>query len=136
MTKKYLTKLTYEIIGAAIEVHKIMGPGLLESVYHKCLAHEFKLRGIAFSSELFIPVEYKGLELDTQFRCDFLVENEIVIELKAADSILPIHVGFLINHMKLLEKAKGIMLNFNCVNLFKEGQKTYLSELYRNLPEE
>ena len=103
ISKTYLKDLVYHINGAAIEVHKHLGPGLLESVYHKCLAHEFKLRGIAFCSELFIPVEYKDLELDTRFKCDFLVENEIVIELKAAESILPIHIAFLINHMKLLE---------------------------------
>ena len=136
MTKKYLTELSYKIIGAAIEVHKIMGPGLLESIYHKCLAHEFKLREIAFCSELYIPVEYKDLELDTQFRCDFLVEETIVLELKAVDAVLPIHTAFLINHMKLLERPKGIMINFNCINLFKEGQKTYVNEFYRSLPEE
>lgn len=135
MTKKYLTDLTYEIIGAAIEVHKILGPGLLESVYHKCLAHEFDLRGIAYCSELFIPVHYKKIEIDTQFRCDFLVEEAIVIELKAADAVLPIHAAFLLTYMKLLEKPKGIMINFNCLNIFKEGQKTYVNEFYRNLPE-
>lgn len=136
MTKKFLTALTYEIIGAAIEVHKIMGPGLLESVYHRCLAHEFKLREIGFRSEMDIPVNYKDLELNTEFRCDFLVEDVIVVELKAIDAVLPIHTAFLINHMKLLEQPKGIMINFNCVNLFKDGQKTYVNEFYRNLPEQ
>lgn len=136
MTKKYLTELTYEIIGAAIEVHKILGPGLLESVYHKCLAHEFALRGIEFHSELYIPVYYKEIEMDTQFRCDFLVENAIVVELKAVDAVLPIHEAILLNHMNLLERPKGIMINFNCVNLFKDGQKTYVNKFYRNLPEE
>jgi GxxExxY protein len=118
MTKKYLTELTYEIIGAAIEVHKIIGPGLLETVYQKCLSHEISLRGLYSVSELYIPVIYKDLEMDTTFRCDLLVEDAIVVELKAIDATLPIHAAILLNHMNLLEKPKGIMLNFKCANLF------------------
>ena len=136
MTKKYLTELTYEIIGAAIEVHKIVGPGLLETVYQKSLAHEISLRGLYSLSELYIPVIYKGLEMDTLFRCDLLVEDTIVVELKAIDATLPIHAAILLNHMNLLEKPKGIMLNFKCANLFKDGQKTYVNKYYTNLPEE
>ncbi len=136
MTKKYLTELTYEIIGAAIEVHKIVGPGLLETVYQKCLAHEISLRGLYSVSELYIPVIYKDLEMETQFRCDLLVEDAIVVELKAIDATLPIHAAILLNHMNLLEKPKGIMLNFKCANLFKDGQKTYVNKYYTNLPEE
>ena len=136
MTKKFLTQLTYEIVGAAIEVHKILGPGLLENVYHKCLAHEFTLRGMEFHSELYIPVYYKDFEADTQFRCDFLVENSMVIELKAVDVVLPIHEAILLNYLNLLEKPKGLMINFNCVNVFKDGQKTYVNKFYSNLPEE
>lgn len=136
MSKKYLTELTYKIIGAAIEVHKILGPGLLESVYHKCLAYEFKLRGISYLSELDIPVHYKDLVVETPFRCDFQVEHAIVVELKSAEAVPPIHVAILLTHMKLLEKPKGIMINFNCLNLFKDGQKTYVNDLYRELPDE
>lgn len=136
MTKKNLSELTYEIIGAAIEVHKILGPGLLETIYHKCLAHEFELRGLSFRSELYIPVIYKELEVDTQFRCDFLVEDAIVLELKAVDAVLPIHAAILLNYINLLEMPKGIMINFHCVNLFKDGQKTYVNRYYTNLPDE
>lgn len=136
MSKKFINELTYEIIGVAMEVHKTMGPGLLESVYHKCLAHEFNLRNISVNSECNVPVFYKEMELDTFFRCDFLVEDAIIIEVKAVEAILPLHAAFLINHMRLLQKPKGIMINFNCVNLFKEGQKTYVNEFYRNLPNE
>jgi GxxExxY protein len=89
-----------------------------------------------FSSEFLISVLYKGLELDTQFRCDFLVEESIVVELKTVEAVVPIHIAFLMSHMKLLEKPKGIMINFNCANMFKEGQKTYVNEFYRLLPEE
>lgn len=135
MTKQQLTDLTYAIIGAAIEVHKIMGPGLLETVYHQCLAHELRLREIPFRSECDIPVYYKEIEMKTFFRCDFLVEDTIVVELKAVETILPIHVAVLLTYMKLLQQPKGIMINFHCTNLFKEGQKTYVNEYYRNLPE-
>ncbi len=136
MTKKYLNDLTYQIVGAAIEVHKTLGPGLLESVYHKCLKQELLLRKLKFVSELIVPVNYKGLELDAELRCDFLVEDAIVVEIKAVDAIAPVFEAQLLTYMKLLHKPKGILINFNCANLFKEGQKTYVNELFRELPEE
>ncbi len=135
LTKKYLNELTYEIIGAAIEVHKYLGPGLLESVYQKCLAKEFALKGIRYSSEHCVEVEYKGLDINTQLRSDFLVEEAIVVELKSVQAMLPIFDAQLLTYMKLLEKPKGILLNFNVVNIFKEGQKTFVNELFRTLNE-
>jgi GxxExxY protein len=135
MTKKYLNELTYEILGAAIEVHKILGPGLLESVYHHCLAYEFDLRGIEYQSEMYVPVNYKEALIESTFRCDFLVDDAIVVELKAVDAVLPIHEAFLINYINLLEKPKGIMINFHCLNIFKDGQKTYVNKFFRDLPE-
>ena len=136
MTKKYLNELTYQIIGAAIEVHKALGPGLLESVYHKCLKQELLLRRLNFVSELIVPVNYKGLELDAELRCDILVDDAIVVEIKAVDAIAPVFEAQLLTYMKLLKKLKGILINFNCANLFKEGQKTYVNEFFRDLPEE
>jgi GxxExxY protein len=133
MTKKYLDELTYLIIGAAIEVHKQLGPGLLESVYHKCLKHELMLRNIDYSSEKVVKVNYKGINLDTELRCDFLVDDAIVVELKAVDSFAPVHEAQLLTYMKLLEKPKGILINFNCYNLFDDGQKTFVNELFRKL---
>lgn len=133
MTKKYIDELTYTIIGAAIEVHKSLGPGLLESVYHKCLKQEFMLRSVNFGSEFIVPVEYKGIHVETDLRCDFLVEGAIVVELKAVDSIVPVFEAQLLTYMKLLEKPKGILINFNCANLFKEGQRTYVNEYFRLL---
>lgn len=135
MTKKILNDLTYKIIGAAIEVHKSLGPGLLESVYHKCLKQELTIQKLVFQSELIVDVNYKGLSLDTELRCDFLIEELIVVELKAIDAIAPVHEAQLLTYMKLLEKPKGILINFNCANLFKEGQRTFVNELFRNLPE-
>lgn len=134
-TKRYLNEVTYEILGAAIEVHKELGPGLLESVYHRCMCYELAQRKVSFLSELIIPIAYKGIDLDAQLRCDFFVEDVIVVELKAVESVLPIHEAKLITYMKLLKAPKGILINFNVTNLFKEGQKTYVNELFRNLPE-
>lgn len=136
MTKKYLNDLTNQIIGAAIEVHKALGPGLLESVYHKCLKQELFLRELKFASELNVPVNYKGLELDAELRCDLLIEDAIVVEIKSVDAIAPVFEAQILTYMKLLQKPKGILINFNYANLFKDGQKTYVNELFRNLPDE
>ena len=134
ITQKYLDELTYEIIGSAIEVHKIMGRGLLESVYHECLKEEFLHRTINFFSEMHVPVVYKDRELKTDFRCDLYVENTIVVELKAVFDIHPMFEAKLLNYMKLLKSPKGILINFNCYNIFNEGQKTFVNEYFKNLP--
>jgi GxxExxY protein len=134
-TMEDLNRLTYKIIGSAIEVHRNLGPDLLESVYHKCLAHEFSLRGISYSSELVVPINYKGLEVMTDLRCDFVIENQIVLELKAVEQMAAIFETKLMTYMTLLQKPKGILINFNCPNLFKEGQWTYVNEYFRNLPQ-
>ena len=133
ITKSYLTDLTYQINGAAIEVHKFLGPGLLESVYHKCLKKELNLRGISFKSELLVPIVFKDLEIETDLRCDLFIENCIVLELKAIEIILPIHRAQLMTYMKLLESPKGILYNFHSVNLYRDGQKTFVNEYFRVL---
>ena len=135
VTKTYLTDLTYQVNGAAIEVHKALGVGLLESAYHKCLAYELSLRGIAFKTELLVPIYYKGINADSLLRCDLLIEDILVVELKAVEKVMPIHEAQIFTYMKLLEAPKGIIYNFNTVNIYKEGQKTYVNELYRILPE-
>lgn len=135
MTKTYLKELIYQINGCAIEVHKHLGPGLLESVYHNCLKKELTIRGIDFETELIIPVNYKGLEVEAGLRCDLFVENSLVIELKSVEKVLPIHEAQLLTYMKLLEIPMGLIINFNVTNIFKEGQKSYVNELYRYLEE-
>ena len=135
ITKKQLSELTYQIVGCAIEVHKHLGPGLLESVYHDCMKKEFSLRNINFKSQLLVPVNYKGLILDTDYRLDFLVEDLIVVELKAMDGILPVHEAQLLTYMKLLQKAKGVLLNFNSTNIVNGGSKQMVNELFTELPE-
>ncbi len=135
ITKSYLKDLVYRVNGAAIEVHKALGPGLLESVYHKCLKKELSLRGISFQSELVVNVNYKGLELDADLRCDLFIEDVLPVELKAVDAIHPIHEAQLMTYMKLLKAPEGLLINFNVTHIFKEGQKTYVNELYRDLTE-
>jgi len=135
ITKSYLNDLSYKIIGCAIEVHKCLGPGLLESIYHECMRQEFFLRNIFYQSQLFVPIEYKGITLDADYRLDFLVESEIVVELKAMDGILPVHEAQPLTYMKLLQKSKGIIINFNCTNIVKEGTKQIVNELFAQLSE-
>lgn len=136
ITHKYLDELTYEVIGAAIEVHKLMGRGLLESVYQECLKEELIHRKINFLSELKIPVIYKSKKLNIDFRCDFLIENCLVVELKAITQFNETHEAQLLNYMKLLKAPKGILLNFNCKNIFHEGQKTLVNEYFKELPKQ
>ena len=133
ISKKYLNDLIYKVNGAAIEVHKALGPGLLESVYHKCMIHELSLRKINFISELEVPISYKNLDLEVHLRCDFLIEDVLIVELKAVEGVLPIHEAQLLTYMKLLKSPKGLLINFNCTNIFKNGQRTFVNELYRNL---
>ncbi len=134
VTQKYLDEITYEVIGAAIEVHKIMGRGLLESVYHQCLKEELVHRKINFLTEMRIPVLYKNKELAIDFRCDLYVENCLVVELKAVEEISKLFEAQLLTYMKLLKSPKGILLNFNRVNIFKQGQKTFVNEYFSLLP--
>ena len=142
ITKKYINDLTYQVIGCAIEVHKHLGPGLLESIYEKCFLRELNLRGLATKSQIWVPLEYKGLLLDTELRLDVLVEDLLCVELKAQEGLLPIHDAILLSYMQMLQKPKGILIrrmlciNFHCVNIFKEGQKTLVNHLFSQLPEE
>lgn len=133
VTKRFLKELVYQLNGAAIEVHKALGPGLLESIYQKCMAKELELRGIPFLSEMKVPIAYKGEEVNAALRCDFFVEGCLVVELKAVEHVLPVHEAQIISYLKLLDAPMGLLINFNVSHIFKEGQKTYVSELYRNL---
>lgn len=134
LTQKYLNELTHTIIGMAIEVHKELGPGLLESVYEKCLSHLLKENGFKIYAQQKIPLEFRGLYFDCDLRFDLMVEDLIIVEIKAVDYLLPIHDAQLLTYLKLLEKPKGILINFNCTNIFKEGHKTLVTELYAKLP--
>src|SRR6266550_8457661 len=113
--KKYLSELTYKVIGCAIDVHKHLGPGLLESVYEKCFLRELDLRGIVNKRQIWVPLEYKGLLLDTELRLDVLVEDILCVELKAQEGLLPIQDAILLSYMQMLQRPKGILINFHCV---------------------
>lgn len=136
ITKKYLTELTYKVIGCAIEIHKHLGPGLIESIYEKCFVRELMLRGLEYKKQLWVPLKYKGMEMDTELRLDVIVEDILCVELKSNDGLAPIHEAILFTYMRMLQKPKGILINFNCTNIFKEGQKTLVSDLFSALPDE
>lgn len=134
LTKKYINELTYKIIGACIEVHKIVDPGLYEEVYHKCLEREFDILGLKYKSELQIPLIYKELTIDCKVKCDFLIEDVIVLEIKAAEEIHKIHKAQTMNYMNLLKVPKSILVNFNVYNLYHEGAETFVSKHFETLP--
>ncbi|MEJ7685014.1 MAG: GxxExxY protein [Segetibacter sp.] len=134
VSKKGLDELSYKIIGCAIEVHKLLGPGLLESVYEKCFKRELSIQSLEYKSQILIPIDYKGMPLEAELRLDVLVEDLILVELKAIDVLLPVHEAQVLTYMTLMQKPKGILINFNCTNIFREGQKTFVNELYKALP--
>ncbi len=120
MEQEKLNEISKIIVDACYCVHKEMGPGLLESVYELCLIKELCIRGINVQSQVSIPLIYKGYELSKDFRIDILVENEIILELKAVDFIIPVHKAQLISYLKLADKKLGFLINFN-TPLIKDG---------------
>ena len=114
--------LSNKVIGCAIEVHRNLGPGLLESTYEQCLAHELKIAEIPFKLQFPLPVEYKGIKLDCGYRIDLFVDNSLIVELKSVDNVLPIHQAQLLTYMKLSGIKIGLLMNFN-VQYLKSGIK-------------
>ena len=117
-----INKLTGQIIGSAIEVHKELGPGLLESTYEECLSYEFRLRGIRHVRQQSVPVKYKGAGLNCEYRLDILVENTVILELKSVDSFQPIYEAQLLTYLKLTGLKVGLLINFN-VPVLNQGIK-------------
>jgi GxxExxY protein len=113
----HVNELTYEIIGAAIEVHKLLGPGLLESTYRECLCRELSLRGISFRRECGLPLQYKGIRLDCGYRIDLLVADLVVIEIKAIEALTPVHEAQLLTYLRVGGWKLGLLINFNVVVL-------------------
>jgi len=122
---KDFSRLSSRVIGSAIEVHRTLGPGLLEKIYLQCLAYELELNRIDFKMEYSLPVKYKGMLMDCGYRVDLLVEDEIIIELKAVEEILGIHEAQLLTYMKLSGIELGFLMNFN-VRKLKDGLKSYV----------
>ena len=119
------SELSNRIIGCAIEVHRELGPGLLESTYEQCLAHELSLNGIGFKLQHPLPVKFKGVCLDCGYRVDVLVEDEFILELKSVDALKGIHEAQLLTYMKLAKIKNGFLINFN-VRLLKDGLKSFV----------
>ena len=117
-----INDLTREVIGAAIEVHKTLGPGLLESTYEECLCAEFGLRRFPYERQKKLPIEYKGIKLDCGYRIDILVANRLILELKACECLQPIHEAQLLTYLRLTGIKIGLLINFN-VPVLKEGIK-------------
>ena len=124
--------VTERIIAAALKVHSAIGPGVLESVYKTCMAHELKKLGIVVSYEVTLPVVYDGLKLDSGFRIDLLVEDLVVVELKCVEALLPIHKTQLLTYLRLSNKPIGLLLNFNVVHM-REGIKRILNNKYQSV---
>ena len=119
MVKNLMTEreLTEKVIGCAIEVHRVLGPGLLESTYQQCLAHELKVSSIPFQLEALLPVDYKGVKLDCGYRLDFLVDGRLILELKAVDEVSGLHQAQLMTYMRLAKVPVGLLINFNVTRL-------------------
>ena len=126
MNKEVLNAISKDILGAAISVHKEMGPGLLESVYQQCLAKELSLREIKSQSMIPVALQYKGYTLNKDYVIDILVDDEIIIELKAVEVILPVHEAQIISYLKLADKRLGFLINFN-VPLLKDGFRRFVN---------
>jgi GxxExxY protein len=122
---KQFTELSNKAIGCAIEVHRALGPGLLESTYQQCLAHEMGINGIEYKTEHPLPVHYKEIRLDCGYRIDLFVEDQIIIELKSVEKLLPIHEAQLLTYLKLAKINQGFLINFN-VRRLKDGLKSYI----------
>ena len=120
-----LNDITGEIIGAAIEVHKILGPGLLESAYEECLSYELVQRGLKIERQKPVPIVYKDIKLECGYRMDLLVENQVIVELKAQDAILPVHEAQVLTYLRFAQKKIGLLINFD-VTVLKNGIKRFI----------
>lgn len=134
MTKKQVTQLSYEITGFAIKVHKNLGPGLLESVYEKCLKHELISNGYKVVQQMKVPIIYNEVDLESDLKLDLLVNDTVIIELKTVENLIPVYEAQLFTYMRLLKKPQGLLLNFYSENLTK-SMKPLVNEYFKLLPE-
>lgn len=119
-TQKYINEIAYKIVGCAIEVHKHLGPGLLESVYEPCLIEEIKNCGLSVKSQIYVPVKYKEKDLGGILKIDLLINELIIVELKAVDTMIPLYKAQLLSYLKLTTKPKGLLINFHCENIVEQ----------------
>lgn len=133
-TQKYIDHISKEIIGCAIEIHKELGPGLLESAYEKCMIFLLKEKGFKVEYQLEVPIKFRDLLIDNAFRLDLLVDDLVVVELKTVEEIKPVHKSQLLTYLRFMNKPKGVLINFHCSNIFREGQQTFITKEYSHLP--
>jgi GxxExxY protein len=134
MTKKEVTQLSYDIVGCAITVHKILGPGLLESIYEKCLKEELEFQGFKVETQKKVKLKYRSMDIETELRLDLLVNDVIIVEIKSIENILPVHEAQLLTYMSLLEKPQGLLINFYTDNITK-SIKPLVNQIFKNLNE-
>ena len=132
MTKKEVTQLSYDVVGCAITVHKILGPGLLESVYEKCLKAELEFQGFKVEHQKKVKLHYRGIQLETELRIDLLVNETIIVEIKSIENILPVHEAQLLTYMSLLEKPQGLLINFFTDSITK-SVRPMVNNFFKNL---
>ncbi len=120
MTQKHINDLAYKIVGCAIEVHKHLGPGLLESIYEYCFVKELKGAGLEVKSQIPVNIKYKNEELNIPLRLDIIINDIIIVEIKAVEAVLPLHKAQLLTYLKLTGRPKGLLINFNCENITKD----------------
>ena len=135
LTQKYINNLSYQIVGWAIEVHKYLGTGLLESVYESCLVEEMIEQGLPFERQVQVPINYKGKDLGSNLILDLVVKDLIIVELKAVEQMIPVFKAQLLSYLKLTGKPKGLLINFNCENITKQLVPLVTSE-FSKLPVE
>ena len=124
---KALDDLSYKVIGCAIEVHRTLGPGLLESAYEKALMHELKLNNIPVKSQVEVSMNYKGVDIGEGLRIDLLIDNQLIVELKSVEEFKPVHYKQLLTYLKLMDKQVGLLINFNVSNL-TDGVKRIVND--------
>ena len=134
VTKNNVNEIAYGIMGCAIEVNKFLGPGLLESVYQECMINELKWRGYNLEIEQNVPLYYKGDKISNKLRLDLIVNDLVIVELKAVEALNPIFTSQILTYMKLAQKPKGLLINFNSKNIVS-GSLTFVNEFFASLPE-
>ena len=134
ISKKYVNDLAYKVVGCAIEVHKQLGPGLLESVYETCFVEELKAQGLSIQRQIPVPIIYKGKDLGTTLVLDLIVNDLIIVELKAVEVIIPVFKAQLLSYLKLTGKPKGLLINFHCENI-KDHLVPLVTDEFAKLPE-
>jgi GxxExxY protein len=134
MTKKEVTQLSYEVVGIAIKIHKALGPGLLESVYERCMIYELEKQGYQVKSQIPIKIKYEEIEINSELKIDILVNDIIIVELKTVEKVLPVYEAQLMTYMKLLQKPQGLLINFYTDNI-TGSMIPVVNEFFKKLPD-